>query len=406
MPLKILLLNMSKTDVEKVPGNVMLTESTIEKAPTLHDFHVILMDMENLFNPNYWPHDRLGQIVSQAHTYDSLRKVSDRVNEQIVTGGVVFCFSSTLRTKLIGLPRGGKQCAFDNHWFIPVDLGIVSDKGDTFYPKTEELKYFAPLIKKILKQDIDWTCYFSKIPEKARVIGVNRAGYAVFLEVQIGSGRLVMLPHFKNRYQAATLIVNEIVPRMIHEEDFTFVPGWLDTFTTPFEKSIRESVSEIEKAKRLLYTKDQALEKAVAFAFDRIGFKVEMLPNGTLPDIRLSDGDQLLVVEVKGHENKQGSRDDALQLLGYMSETNVNEKGVVVINHQFNEEPSKRDTKAFTDGAIQLGEKNEFSLISSVELSEVIMKVLDKKLDSSALKEIREKIINGKGIVRLLRDQR
>jgi len=59
-----------------------------------------------------------------------------------------------------------------NYFLCPIDLGVVSECGDTFYPKFEELRYFTPLLRQIPPKDVEWSCYFSKVPKNARVLGL------------------------------------------------------------------------------------------------------------------------------------------------------------------------------------------------------------------------------------------
>lgn len=46
-----------------------------------------------------------------------------------------------------------------------------------------------------------------------------------------------------------------------------------------------------------------------------------------------------------------------------------------------------------------MGKRNDVSLISSTNLYEVVTKILEKKLNSVALKKIRDKIMIGSGEV-------
>ena len=398
MGLKVLLLNFPREEIFKVPSNVTITQATIEEDLTLHDFHAIIVDTAEILDDRWWPHTTT-YLFSRVYKSNDLENFGKRVKEQIVTGGITFCFSSFKGHR--SMKSTDYHFDLSNYFFCPIDLGVVNETGNTFYPKFEELKYFASLLKTVSAGEIEWSCYFSKVPKNARVLGTNRAGYSVFLEVPLGAGKLVMLPLFKNRAQAVTTIVNEIIPQMIQEEEITFIPKWLPDFSSPFEKQTRSVLNAIQKAKRLLYTKDKALKKAVAFAFDKLGFKVDILPDGTLPDLRIADGEQRGIVEVKGHENRQATRRDVLQLLGYLSETEIEEKGIVVSNHEFSKEPSKRSEKAFTDGAIQLGERNDISLVSSINLYKVTMKISEKRMNDVAMKKIRDKIMIGSGEVQL-----
>jgi hypothetical protein len=46
MVLKVLTLNLPTMDIPKraIPSNIKITEATFDNCPTLHDFHVLLLD--------------------------------------------------------------------------------------------------------------------------------------------------------------------------------------------------------------------------------------------------------------------------------------------------------------------------------------------------------------------------
>ena len=129
----------------------------------------------------------------------------------------------------------------------------------------------------------------------------------------------------------------------------------------------------------MLYAKDKVLKKAVAYAFQKLGFEVNILPDGTLPDLEVSADEVKGVIEVKGYDNKQADRKDVLQLLGYLSETDANVKGIFVSNHELQVSPDSKSPLAFTDGAIQLGNKTELCLLSSIDLWKAVSLVLEDK---------------------------
>jgi len=393
MTIKVLLLNFPRIEILKCPSNIEITSCNIGYEPTLHDFHAIILDTEEILKSEYFP-ETTGPIERSLAIF-SLENLSLRIEEQIKTGGVTFCFSSRdIQTIIFGK-------LFSKYVWCPRDLGIVNEKGDTFYPKFEELKYYSPLLKGFSREEIFWSCYFSKLSMGDRTLATNRAGYSVFVEVPIGSGKLVMLPRFKNRANAVTTLVNEVIPRMILEEEPTFIPEWLPKFSTPLETRTRGLLKEIETAKRLLYTKNKALKKSTAYALEKLGFKVEILPNGTLPDLRIEADELKGIVEVKGHERTQAKRSDLLQLLGYLSETKIQEKGIAVSNHEFQTTPNKRSPKAYTQGAIQLAINNNLSLLSTVDLYEIVLSILEGKRTTKELKEIRTKIMSESGEVKL-----
>jgi len=391
LPIKVLLINFPRDEIHWIPSNVEIahySSAKIALKPTLHDYHAIVLDVEEIPGEK-WQSKTL--TISEFGRW--IRALKGQVCEQIETGGVTFCFSGAVHGihKLIGEP------ACDNYSWCPVDIDVTSLSGDTFYPKFEELKYYTPLLKGLQEKAIFWSCYFSKLPENSKVLATNRAGYPVFAEIPIGLGKLVMLPRFKNRPEAVTRLVNQVLPQLIREEEPTFLPEWLSGFAAPIETKTRDLLREIETAKKLLYTKDKALKKAVAYALEKLGFNVKTLPDGTLPDLEVSTNGSNGVVEVKGHDKEQSDRKDVLQLLGYLSETETKVKGIFVSNHELRVDPNSRSKKAFTDGAIKLAVNNEICLLSSIDLWNVVLSVLEGETAREELRKIRNTVMTATG---------
>lgn len=390
--MKALLIDLPIKEVSSKPSNIEISTCSIGSEPTLHDYHAIIMDVDEIYrgtNLSYAEKDSIGK---------SIRNLKAKVQEQIQTGGIFICFSGATQVF-----TGYSNERFTNYDWCPFNLGVTSFSGDTVHPKMEELNYYTPLVKSIHDKSMSWTCYFREdfIPKDSKILATNRAGYPIFVEIPIGSGKLVMLPRFKNRSQAVTTIVNEILPQLIREDESVSLPQWLSEFVPTIEKSTRDLLKEIDTAKRLLYTKDRTLKKAVARALETIGFTVKMLPDGTLPDLAISTDGMNGVVEVKGHDKVLADRKDVLQLLGYLSETDLNVKGVFVCNHQFQSPPNLRGDQAYTEGAAQLARANGICLTSSVELWKVVLAILEGKTTQEDLVRIRQEIITGTGSVTL-----
>jgi len=392
LPIKVLLINFPREEIYRRPLNVEITDCRVGEEPTLHDYHAIILDAEEILQEKWKP-----TSMSLLEFGNSIKRLESKIREQIETGGVTFCFSAAIHEILI--PYGVRPVG--NYEWCPVDLGVTGLSGDTFYPKSEELKYYSPLLKGLQEKAVFWSCYFSKLPENCRVIATNRAGYPIFVEIPIGLGKLILLPRFKNRLEAVTRVVNEVLPQMIHEEELTFLPEWLSDFAAPIETKTRGLLREIETAKKLLYTKDKALKKAVAYALEKIGFTVKTLPDGTLPDLEISANGLKGMVEVKGHDKEQSDRKDVLQLLGYLSETELKVKGIFVSNHELRVDPNLRSRKAFTDGAIQLAVKTEVCLLSSIDLWKTVLSVLEGKMTPEESRKIRTEIMTATGAATL-----
>jgi len=404
MGIKCLLLNLNKKNLPNVANDISVACLTIKEKPTLHDYHALIMDTDFVFDTEFWGIYSSGMLDAMNFTDKKLKNYGLKVKELVETGGIVFLFCGPNFSLQVysKSESGSTTCSdFSNYLFSPIALNVVSEKGDTFYPKYEELKYYNSLIKKFNKEDITWKAYFTDLPEKTKILGVNRAGYAVFAEVPIGNGKLVLLPRFKDMQKAISILITDILPQMIHEVTGTFVPQWLESYTSEYERNIKTALGNIEKNKRLLYTKDKALKKAVAFALEALGFEVKVLPDGTNADLEISDNEQNAICEVKGHENRQTNRDELLQLLGYSTPDGKDIKSIFISNHEFSKNPQERSKDAFTQGATILGVNNKLSLISAQSLYGIVMDILQGNINENSKADLRKKILNGQGIVQL-----
>lgn len=392
MPIKVLLIDFPREEIYHSPSNIEISSCSIGSEPTLHDYHAIIMDVNELVK------NKLRNVQERHELGTGIRALRAKVQEQLRTGGVMICFSGPVR-----IFQGYGIENYSTYDWCPVDLGVTSLSGNTVYPKFEELKYYAPIVRGLQDKSIYWTCYFSEalLPKNSGVLATNRAGYPIFVEIPIGSGKLVMLPRFKNRPQAVTGIVTEVLPRIVREEESTFLPEWLPEFVPTIEANTRGLLKEIDTAKRLLYTKDGALKRAVAYALEKIGFTVKILPDGTLPDLQISADEMNAVVEVKGHDNEQADRKDVLQLLGYLSETDLKVKGIFVCNQKLLSSPFSRGEQAYTDGAIQLAPANEICLLSTIELWRKVLSILEGKTTIEGLARTRKVVMAGTGLVTL-----
>jgi hypothetical protein len=396
--------NLPISDQQSI-GEITFSKATFENLPTLHDFHIIIIDISDIFDKDFWE-------WSIKINPDSIR---DKIREQIVTGGIVLCFCDVPvmwdqrfkfqlyhNLELQDMKNSAETQYLFNYFFCPIPLGIVNEKGDTFQYITENLKSFKLLMKKIPKEDIFWNCYFSRNEPIIKSLGVNRAGYSVFTEVTLGEGKLIMLPSFKNKIGAFFTIIQEIIPQMVKEDDLgQIVPKWATEIKLPIEDGLKLKLSEIRNAKNLISTNGKTLEKAVMSAFTLLGFRVEKMNIGSHSDIQIFDGDKTALVEVKGHKNRQGTRTEINQIFAHLAEIENSPKGIMVVNHEFDKPQKERSESAFTLDVIKLAERADISLISCSDLFEIIMKIVENQISDDNLKEIRNKILDQSGLIDL-----
>lgn len=364
----------------------------IDIIPTLHDFDVIIIDMENLVDKELYNSLQLGTKLKRDLGHD---KIKLTISRAVNSGTIVFVFSSKLkrRKRVVG------DSILSSYDWLPPEISIIQEYGDTLRINQENISEYKPLFDEYDPENIIWDCYFNKYPENSKVIATNRAGYAIFLEVPFGKGKYVFLPNFLDRQKAINIIVNRIIPQIVRTEDLFDVPKWVRNYSHPIEEKTRRILSEFSKAKQIIYTNDRGTERASALILEVLGFQVNRLPAGTLPDLELHYEDSSAIVEVKGHENRRTNRANIAQILAYESEIDEDVKLIVISNHEFSKSPDERSDVAYTQSAIHLAEVNDISLLNSVDLWKLYLHKKENLLTEEDLEKIRNKILNGKGII-------
>jgi hypothetical protein len=414
MTYKVLLIN-SKFPVSQFQqiGEFTFYHTTLQKLPTLHDFHVIVFDVKNLFLNEFWK----DTVIIKP---DDIRA---SLFEQIMSGGVVLCFCDILESKsfdklvseyhdiqkppindsLVKSRTPMEYSKLYNDFFYPIYLDIKNESGDTFNYVQENLTLYKPLFRKIPTPKVSWKCYFGRTDKTIKPLGVTRADYPVFIEISLGKGKLVVIPPFERKTDVFNLFFEEILPQMIKEEDLEQLElKWLAEMQFPLEIALKQKLSQFRSAKNLLSTNGKPLEKAVMNSLELIGFKVEKLQQGAHADIKISICDKEAIVEVKGHKNRQANRNEFNQLLGHLTEIESNSKGILIINHEFEKPPADRNESAFTSDVISVAKKGDFALISCVDLFDLTIKIIESKIPDDQLAVIRQKILEGSGPFHLL----
>lgn len=413
MPYKVLLIN-SKFFISQCQqiGDFTFYHTTLQKLPTLHDFHVIVFDVKNMFLDEFW---KTPEKISP----DSIR---ENLFEQIISGGIVLCFCDIFESKPFDklvkdyqyyqkqvTDFRTKEVMFSseyshlyNDFFYPIFLDIKYDEGDTFHYVQENLGFFKSLMKKYPTPKVAWKCYFARTDKTIKPLGINRAGYQVFIEISIGQGKLVLIPPFENKDEVFHLLFKEILPPMMKEEDLDQLePKWLTDMSFPLEIEFKQKLSQIRFVKNLISTNGKSLEKAVMNSLELLGFQAEKLQTGAHADIKITGNNKEAIVEVKGHKNRQANRNEFNQLLGHLTEIESNSKGILIINHEFEKSLDKRNKSAFTSDVISVAEKGDFALISCVDLFNITLQIIEKKVSDEQLIIIRQKILDGSGLVSL-----
>jgi hypothetical protein len=151
-------------------------------------------------------------------------------------------------------------------------------------------------------------------------------------------------------------------------------------------------LNEYQEFREVLYSNGEQLSRSVYLIFEKLGFDVQWKGEEGRHDMELDLHGTLGIVEVKGSKGPANSS-DLRQLLDYYmeaAESHRDVKGIFVVNHFCAVDPTERG-QPFTSGAIRIAELNNFCLMTTIDLFDL----LDKSLGKTA--EINELVLRTKG---------
>ncbi|MFQ6119387.1 MAG: hypothetical protein ACE5KE_05820 [Methanosarcinales archaeon] len=166
---------------------------------------------------------------------------------------------------------------------------------------------------------------------------------------------------------------------------------------------LKEKEAELITYRELLYETGTALENIVKKVFITLGYEPKPPKFGEEFIIKFED--KIGIVECKGKE-KSISRRDFRQLWDYLTqyqlETSGEFKGILIGNAWRHKPLKERKTSktpifpAGENGVIDIAEKRDISLVSTIDLFRVFCKFLEKKIKAE---DIMKKIFDAKGVV-------
>jgi len=270
------------------------------------------------------------------------------------------------------------------------ELEIENKSGETVTCESMDAKFIFDSIK------FSWSCFFSKCPKNAIVLASNRAGDPISIMVPYESGNCIFLPLTDETDKLLDLLIKEglnIIPKREEEkEEFvpTEIPSWVPAFLTETELKLLKTRNEIDEKlgkynrfRPLFWETGDNLQKLVIDAFKELGIKVTKLPKESHGDFEFPiNGDLIGACEVKGLSGN-ANRQDLRQLLDYFIEQRDIEKrkiqGIFIVNHFRKQNPTERGNPA-TEDALDLIQKYDFRLMTTIELYDCLMKFWENKL--------------------------
>ena len=254
---------------------------------------------------------------------------------------------------------------------------------------------------------------FISLPPQYQEIALAPNNKCICAIAKTDNGKLIALPYpcLMNKELLRNLI--ESIKNEYYTDKTTVDadPIWLNTMLLPSEteksKQLSELRSELDakseeylnytKSKKILYTTGDALSKSVFDVLLSIGFTSTYAEHKGQHDIEIKYKEFTGIIEVKGLSG-YASVDDVRQLLDWYIDSLKTDrcvKGIFIVNHYRNIEPSERK-EPFSASAVNLAENNKFCLMTTFDLFTIYCDYLSSRIDINGIYEL---INNTNGIL-------
>jgi len=341
----------------------------LEDAPTLYDYEIIVLFSEGL-------------------TYSSLASGKKPEFDLFFSNGGILVLSPNEPVPLDVFPG----FEFDN---------MIFKGGEVINPNKKHM-----LSRIFEKYDCIWAWHGNGITPDDFVIARNSINCEVACEFNFREGKIFLFPLIKKPDQLPDYI-SEIINliEVYMGSPVSPQPDWFEHCNYEFELALKtersrisNQLKEIELIKSTLYMHGNPLSRRICKLLNNIGLKAEWTELKAKHDIEIDFNGTIGIVEVRGLKGF-ASNEDVRQLLDHYLDYFTNHKdsdvkGIFIINH-FREMDPKDRGSPFTDAAIKIAEREDFCLITTLDLFKIYDSYLNKELD---LDDLKAQIISSNGL--------
>jgi hypothetical protein len=446
--------------INKVLNNSEIMQSTLENAPSISDYDVLIIDPKSLFSKQYLsPTIKLldgsyyTNMIRDGGHGKYIRALFEARQEEVTkllqaSQGVILCYLRPLQEPLIIESMNGNRFHATNYSWIPESLPVPSAGGRTISllgnfgftanRGTEvtfiDMKHSFSRFFRAFKDEIQFECILemrSQLIPYARVLARNKVGEIISCEISIEGGSLIFLPTIRpSSAEKEAGVLLDCIQGILGSGFEDPPPSWIGNYEVPgetrYEKEIEKLILQIKgldvtkkgfeveqdkvaRFKRLLYERGtRGLEPIVRETFRLFGFNV--LERDTYSedfDLYIKEEGLTIIGEIEGTDNSFVDLDKYRQLLDYTeqeSDKGTKCKGILIGNAWRRTDPAERKEQ-FSPHAITRSQQQGFCLITTYQLFEIAKKILSGITDQE-LKDIRSEIISCNGILSLSEQKR
>lgn len=279
-------------------------------------------------------------------------------------------------------------------------------KGGEIVQNQQNLKDLVQLLRKQAGEPLENDNVFE-------IAGTTISGKCISSVIHYGSGKLILLPiPEKMSIDLIRDLLDGIKNNYIkRDEPLEIKPQWIEKWDLEAEIKLKNDINDITKefkhineklewygtTKKILYAYGKELSNSIFLVFKEIGFDANLKEDEGRQDIELKFNSFFAIVEAKGLKG-YANNTDLRQLLDYYvttSENNPSVKGIFIINHFRDKNPSERG-QPFSEGALELAKNNGFCLLTTIDLFKLYNKFLKNEMQIEQIKEIMQ---NTKGLL-------
>jgi hypothetical protein len=278
------------------------------------------------------------------------------------------------------------------------------------------------------QKDLNFTAYidilFSTF-DLGEVFITNSTDLTVGFSLKISNGLVVFIPRFtfnedNNRKFIGVLL--QIAKKYFGSEIKIPPPDWVNAFTVPGAELLDEEIHEIEikiseldlqkteilirrddlnNFNFLLYEQGDTLQRKVVEALRLIGFKAETVPGeNTDFDVIMEGKEGRAIAEIEGKDDSSIHKEKIDQLLSAINQ-DVERGGAfakgILIGNPYRLKAIEQRGEPFTDTVMRLAKQYHYALLTTVELYNATVYVLENPTDEKFKEICRRSILDSDG---------
>lgn len=411
------------------------------RANVFQDYDAVLVDPESLESlyghiPDLYDDRDEAQLTTKTGLrISSVNKDRrEQVNGLLQRGGIIACFLEPLKEysykwRYQGKDRSSSKTNYD--WLMtPSD--IYRELGEIKYSKGNTIDYIdsGHPFSEYLNTKPPWSAYIDKDAcENWKILASAFGTHVVSLAKRVGLGHIILLPtHYD--YHNGELLERCII-ELIGEKETRPQPSWAKAILVPGQEEVIAKITKVnqqidalerdrktyidasnklERWKWLLWEKGKhQLEPVVREALALLGCHVETQPDKDSDGLVTCDYGAALLEVVGSKETVKTEKIGQLirNMGNFVTQKGMRVKGILAGNPFCDEPLDNRPPKGsqkqlFAKELVESAEQQSITVLLSTDLYKVISRILSSELTDTEKQSLRQRIFNGKGLVRLV----